>query len=429
MYKWHYSVGAFIIAVVLLLGTTATQGYAGPSSEGNGSQKPPRKILVFQGSFRDRAAQDALLASLGAVKIKDLSIINGKAVYLPLKAELALRSRPEVLRIEDDAFIQALPEAQGAKGQPGKPAPAPQPVESLPWGVNRIDADLVWPTGNTGAGVKVSTLDTGIDLNHPDLVANIKGSVNVINPNKSAMDDNGHGTHVAGTIAAVDNDIGVIGVGPDTYLYAVKWLDRNGFGFLSDFIEAVQWSRDNGMQVVNMSVGWSSDYQSIHDALIAAYNSGLVLVAAAGNSGPGDNTVGYPAKYAEVIAVAATCQSGGDVNGWCSGVDSVASFSSRGPDVELAAPGAYVPSTWKGGGYNTISGTSMATPHVVGAAALVIKSGLLTDLNGDGKIDNVDVRLRLQSTSDDLGAAGRDNAYGYGLVDAQEAATGVQTLP
>jgi subtilisin family serine protease len=374
-----------------------------------------RKIVVFQETFVNQPAQEALVAKFGGTVIKPLPIVNGYAVLLPPPAVKTLLQHPGVLRVEDDAVVTTQ----------RKPPPPPPPAETLPWGVDRIDADLVWdtngdltldPGANTGNGVKVAVLDTGIDLTHPDLQANIRGGVNTINPLKSANDDNGHGTHVAGIIAAIDNDVGVIGVGPQAHLYAVKVLSRTGSGWVSDIIEGIQWSIQNGMQVINMSFGTSSDVQSFHDALTAAYNAGIVLVAAAGNSGPGDNTVLYPAKYAEVIAVSAT-----------DSTDAIASFSSRGPEVELAAPGVSINSTYKGGTYKVLSGTSMASPHAAGTAALVIASGV-TDTNGNGLV-NDEVRAKLQTTADDLGTAGIDNSYGYGLVDAQEAATGEQTLP
>jgi len=235
------------------------------------------------------------------------------------------------------------------------------------------------------------------------------GGYNAISPSRNADDDNGHGTHVAGIIAALDNTVGVLGVAPQASLLAVKVLNRRGSGYLSDIIEGIQWSVNNGADVINMSLGTTSNVQSFHDAITAAYNAGVVVVAAAGNSGSRDNTVEYPAKYPEVIAVSAT------------GTNNViASFSSRGTEVELAAPGMNVPSTYMGGGLKTLSGTSMASPHVAGVAALIIASGV----NG---VENV--RDRLHQTADDLGAGGKDNLYGYGLVDAEEAATGSQTNP
>jgi len=359
---------------------------------------PQRRIVVFDQAINE-PAREALVKAVGGVILRDLPLISGKAVLLPPQAEAALKAMPGVRRIDPDVTVEAL----GKPSKPGKPE-EPQPQETLPWGVDRIDAELVWDT-YTGEGVKVAVLDTGIDLDHPDLQANIAGGVNIINPKRPPDDDNGHGTHVAGIIAAVDNEIGVIGVGPQISLYAVKVLNRRGWGFLSDVIAGIEWCIENGMHVINMSFGTSSDVGSFHDAVRAAYDAGIVQVAAAGNEYGG--SVLYPAAYDEVIAVSATDQS-----------DEIADFSSVGPEVELSAPGVDIPSTWKGGGYETASGTSMAAPHVTGAAALVISSGTTG-------VDNV--RSKLQITADDLGDPGRDELYGYGLVDAKEAATGAET--
>ena len=189
-------------------------------------------------------------------------------------------------------------------------------------------------------------------------------------------------------------------------------LDSSGSGSLSDVIAGIEWSQNKGMQVISMSLGTNTDYQSLHDACDAAYAEGIVVVAAAGNDGnppgKGDN-VDYPGAYSSVIAVAATGSN-----------DERARWSSTGPDVELAAPGVSIYSTYLGG-YATKSGTSMACPHVSGTAALVIAS--------DSSLSNVDVRQRLQETADDLGATGKDNQYGYGLVDADEDASQPDTTP
>ncbi|MBC7338959.1 MAG: S8 family serine peptidase [Firmicutes bacterium] len=155
---------------------------------------------------------------------------------------------------------------------------------------------------------------------------------------------------MAGIVAAVDNAIGVVGVAPEAWLYGVKVLDRSGSGYYPDIIEGIQWCTDNGMQVINMSLGGPTDSPALHDAIIAACNRGITVVCAAGNEGPGEDTVVYPARYPEVITVAATAAD-----------DSVPDFSSRGPEVDNAAPGVSILSTWKGGGYATASGTSMAS--------------------------------------------------------------------
>lgn len=409
--KWVVSVLARLLILALVF---SSGGQAFASKSNNNPNAAARKIVVFQDWIVNEAVQDEILERTGATKIKHLPVINAAVVLASPASERALQARAEVLRVDPDALVytQAKP--------PKKPPKEPEspPAETLPWGVDRIDADLVWDKdrnlavdsgANAGGGVKVGVLDTGIDLNHPDLQDNIKGGINIINPRRSPDDDNGHGTHVAGIIAGVDNEIGVLGTAPQTWLYAVKVLNRQGAGFVSDIIEGLQWCINNGMQVVNMSFGTSTDVQSFQEALSSAYESGIVLIAAAGNSGPGDNTVLYPAKYGEVIAVSATDDT-----------DSLASWSSRGAEVELAAPGVEIYSTYKGSNYKTLSGTSMASPHVAGTAALVIASGIT---------NSHEVRTKLQSTADDLGDPGKDNLYGYGLVDAEEATTGVQTAP
>jgi subtilisin family serine protease len=358
-----------------------------------------RKIVVFKGGV-DEQTKEALLSSVGAEKIKDLGLINGKAVWVSKKGEVELFRSGKVLRIDPDVEVYALENVRikGAK---------PQPSQTLTWNIDRVDAEISWVI-STGDPVKVGVIDTGIDLKHPDLQANIKGGYNAINPLKSANDDNGHGTHVAGIIAALNNSIGVVGVGPNINLYAIKVLNASGSGYLSDVIEGLDWAVTKGMQVVNMSLGTSQDIQSFHDAILNAYNAGVTIVAAAGNSG---GAVSYPARYPEVIAVSATDQN-----------NQIASWSSRGPEVDLAAPGVNIYSTYKGQSYATLSGTSMAAPHVAGAAALIIDTKKC-DLNLDGICTPAEVQQRLEQTAIDLGTPGKDYLYGSGLVDVYNALT------
>ncbi|UCC69908.1 MAG: S8 family peptidase [Armatimonadota bacterium] len=357
-----------------------------------------RHIVVFQESFPSVPAQAALVRAFGGEVVRDLPIVRGMAVGLPPGIAKQLALRAEVERIDMDAEVHAL----------GKPATPPgkdqpkgeQPPETLPWGVDRIDAEAARDY-SLGSGVKVAVIDTGIDSGPPDLA--VADGVNYVSkpwwkpadPSKWD-DDNGHGTHVAGIIAALHNDIGVVGVAPNASLYAVKTLDRTGSGYVSDIIAGIEWCINNGMDVANMSLGTDSDVQSLHDACDTADGAGVVLVAAAGNDGV---DVDYPGAYGSVIAVAAT-----------DNTDARPSWSSPGPEVYVAAPGVAIYSTWKDGGYETASGTSMAAPHVAGTIALQLAAGL---------------SAAPCAGADDLVPPGSDIYTGCGLVDAGESVSGI----
>jgi len=311
-------------------------------------------------------------------------LVPAVAAELPPEAMKKLRGRPEIESIEEDVVLYAI-------GQ------------TKPWGVDRIDADLAWPTGNTGKGIKVAILDTGIDYDHPDL--KLAGGVNYAGTSRDGYtspsywnDNYGHGTHVAGIVAARNNTIGVIGVAPDVSLWAVKVLGDNGSGYTSDIIQGLDWCVAHGIQIASMSFGGGGT-STLKYACDRAYSRGVLLVAAAGNSG---GAVGYPAAYSSVMAVSATDSR-----------NAVPAWSSYGPQIDLAAPAVSILSTYKNGTYAMMSGTSMACPHVTGAAALAWASGLTS---------NWAVRSRLLSTAEDLGTKGFDYKYGYGLVDAQRAA-------
>ena len=362
-----------------------------------------RKIVVFKIGLND-TAKDELIARAGGIKLKNLDLIGAKVVQVPNRPAAAeLAASPGVVRVDDDVVVAAL--FREGYGDVKVQGVSPLPVEVLPWGVNRVDAELVWPSGNTANPIKVGIIDTGISDRHPDLLANVKGGINTINLLKSWKDDNGHGSHVAGIVAGLDNDIGVIGVGPAIDLYAVKVLGASGSGYLSDVIEGIQWAIANNMQVVNMSLGTASDIQSFHDAVILAKNAGIVVVAAAGNSG---GSVIFPAAYPETIAVSATDQN-----------NVIASWSSRGPEVDLAAPGVSIYSTYKGTGYATLSGTSMAAPHVAGSVALVLNTPVgAYDIKVNGKWDPDEAQKKLQDRAVNLGNVGFDNLYGWGLINA-----------
>jgi len=323
----------------------------------------------------------ALIEAAGGTVRYAYDIVPAVAATLPAGAAAALARNPRVAYVEPDGLVWAM-------------------AQTLPWGIDRVGADHVWPSGNKGAGVKACVIDTGIDMDHPDLT--VRGGYDFVNSDSNPDDDNGHGTHVAGIIAALDNTIGVVGCAPDCYLYAAKVLNASGSGTISQVVAGIDWARNNGMKIVNMSLGTSTSYATLKTACDNAWAAGLILVAPSGGSGAGTDTVGYPAKYASVICVGATDQS-----------NVRASFSSTGPTLELAAPGVSIYSTYRSGGYQTMSGTSMACPHVAGVAALVWYA--------QPGVSNQHVRDAMDYTALDLGSPGRDSWYGYGLVQAPAA--------
>jgi subtilisin family serine protease len=277
-------------------------------------------------------------------------------------------------------------------------------ADEVPWGVERISASPAlrnaYGLGN-GAGVKVAVIDTGIGRTssgtvHPDLAAAYKCGYDFVNDDPYPWDDNGHGTHVAGILAAGENDSGVVGVAPGVRLYALKVLDARGYGYYSDFIAALDWCIKYGVRIVNYSGGGSPSL-ALERACSRARAAGVTIVAAAGNGGGGPLV--YPAGYPSVISVGSTNE-----------FDERSADSNTGAELDLVAPGENILSTYMGGSYVELSGTSMAAPHVAGAAALFAGRTLVTEPRS--------VQEYLQATAVDLGPGGRDTGYGYGRVSA-----------
>lgn len=269
------------------------------------------------------------------------------------------------------------------------------------WGVNRIGAPEVHAQGNMGEGIRVVIVDTGGDTNHPDI--NVTGGAGFINGAGGAgsfEDDNGHGTHVHGTIAALLNGFGAAGVAPNVEVFHAKILDSAGSGSWVDIADAIQYCIDKtegGTRKVVTNHSYGGDVYpgaAVEAMYQAAADAGVFMIAAAGNSGPGADTVGYPAKWATTVAVAAT-----DIN------DNIANFSSTGPSVEVAAPGVNVYSTTFNGAYGIMSGTSMATPHVTGAFALALANGVS------------DPRAEIPNSTD---RTERTNEFGWGIIDVRK---------
>jgi len=421
---------------------------AGVSVALTAKPEPGVKYCITFEKAAKKAAKDAIKARFGNVIREELKLVDVVSVVLPSESQAGeLAKIPGVKRVVPDEIIIDFA---------GKPS-----GEELPWGVDRIDADMVWDT-NTGAGIKVAVLDTGIEKTHPDLMANIKGGTNTVGsePPENYDDIHGHGTRIAGVIAAVDNDVGVIGIGPEIELYAVRFRETlymiPQLGSTIDLCEGMEWcilgpdgqpGTGDEMQVINMSFSmWSVWYddegnpqkgEPLHDLTFytlvqQAYAADIVQVAAVTNDSewvdelhdpdnpPADLSLyRFPASYPQVIGASATgLRTGGNPN---QRGDYFTSFSNYGPVVDLAAPGISIKTTDIGGVYTTGGGgTSYAAPHVVGAAALVLKQF--------GSQSPDWVRERLMLTAEWLDNLTADE-QGAGLVDAEMAVQPIDNTP
>lgn len=277
--------------------------------------------------------------------------------------------------------------------------------QNTPYGIDMVKAREVWNQYNVrGEGAKVCVLDTGLYEDHSDLensrMSGYNGNEAVTPWNR---DGEGHGTHVTGTIAASDNNFGVVGVAPMAEIYTVRVFDSRGNFYGSDVVAAAEACRDAGANIISMSLGGPVFDRDERDLFAEFYQQGILAIAASGNTGR--RNFGYPASYQEVVSVAA--------------VDSnrrVASFSTRNSRVDIAAPGVQVTSTWSNGRYASISGTSMACPHVSGVAAL------LKSFNPDATPAQIAAAMT-QTAEDSNGSVvdGRDDSYGHGIVNALSA--------
>jgi subtilisin family serine protease len=281
-------------------------------------------------------------------------------------------------------------------------APSDDPRSNEQWGLRAVGAATAWPISR-GAGVTVAVLDTGV-APHEDLPPLLPGK----SFTGAGSDPNGHGTHVAGIIAAIaNNQKGVAGLAPGVSILPVQVLDADGFGDHANIANGIIWATDNGADVINLSLGGEESSDALRAAVEYAHSRGVVLVAAAGNSGSGSNAPMYPAAYPEVIAVAASAPDG-----------SGAMFSNSGFYVDISAPGFAILSTIPSG-YTYYSGTSQASPFVAAAAALLLSTGAPAS----------DVQQRLVSSARDIAPNGRDDATGAGFLDAARSLGAPATTP
>jgi subtilisin len=364
------------------------------AGSGLAAAEPDDTVEVNVGFSSERGRKAAVdKASETVREFSSLDIVTAK---MPAQAAEGLQNNPNVRYVEENGRMHAL-------------------AQDLPWGIDRVDAEVAHANGETGNGADIAIVDTGIDSDHPDLQDNLgegkafvecgsggyfgncsfQGNSNSCNT--AWDDDNDHGTHCAGTADAVNNSEGVVGVSTEATLHAVKVLDCGGSGSYSDIAAGIEYVADQGWDVGSMSLGGDSGSSALKDAVVYAKDQGVLLVAAAGNDGECTDCVGYPAAYPETMAVSSTNDS-----------DDLSSFSSQGPEVDIAAPGTDVYSTVPGG-YDTFSGTSMATPHVAGAGGQLMANGS----------SNTDAQSRLESTAEDIGLS--SNESGSGLLDAAAA--------
>ncbi|HTG68467.1 MAG TPA: S8 family peptidase [Candidatus Udaeobacter sp.] len=316
-----------------------------------------KRIIRFQRAsdyryFLQQMPQ-AASSSSPQTSIRKMPIIRGISCRLP--AEETLERFSGRVWIEKDCKISV-------HASPNKSIIVDK---GIPWGVSQIKAPQAWST-TTGHRVKVGVIDTGADFSHPDLRQSLSRGINLLNRSMLPHDDNGHGTHIAGTIAAANQLQGMIGVAPRSLISPVKAFDHNGSAFVSDIILGIEWCIRNRMNVINMSFGMKTRSKALLSAVTNAHNAGVIIVASSGNDGK-RRSVDYPARYPQTIAVGATTR-----------LRRVAPFSNRGAYIDVYAPGDKIVSAWLRGKYNEMSGTSMATSHVSGAIALLLahKPGL-----------------------------------------------------
>lgn len=331
-------------SVMLFLGVFAMSSRVHAEGQQHGSG-----VIVV---YKNKSGQETALEKSESVD-HQYKHIPAVAVTADKETVQDLKDDPDILYVEKNVSLTAADstEFKVLSDETGEDSDSFEQ-----WNLKPIQAEKAWSAGLTGKNVKVAVIDTGISA-HDELT--VSGGTSTVSYTSSYSDDNGHGTHVAGIIGAKHNDYGIDGIAPGVQLYAIKALDQNGTGDLESILKGIDWSIEHGVNVINMSLGTSTDSQILHDAVDKAYQKGILLVAASGNDGNG-HPVDYPAAYSSVIAVSATDEENG-----------IAGFSNTGAEVEFSAPGTSIISTYLHQQFAAGSGTSQATPHVTGMLALL----------------------------------------------------------
>ncbi len=358
------------------------------------AQAAPGEAVV---KFKNAAARQSLLQKMGLRTISKVGALDAVVVKCSdVKATVkGLQADPNVLYAEPNYIAKAVTGGQSPMLSLGLRAQSDELLGEL-WGMAKIKAPEAWAIAD-GSRVKVAVVDTGIDYNHPDFGGRVAKGYDFINNDADAMDDQSHGTHCAGTVGAGLGNGGVVGVAPNVELLAVKVLAANGSGSYSGVAAGITYAADQGSPIISMSLGGPAGSKVIEDAVKYAIGKGSLVVAAMGN----DNSErpSYPASAPGVMAVGATTIK-----------DERSSFSNFGKHISVSAPGTNIMSTMPNGKFRALSGTSMATPHVAGLAAMV--KSKFPEMNAD------QIRKQIEATADDLGTAGFDKNFGAGRINA-----------
>lgn len=334
------------------------------------------------------AAGGQVVDQIEPLNIDVIDVANLMAADAALAETLidSYKQNPDVLAIEPNYLY----EAAYTPNDPGR---------SSQWAWSKIQAYNAWDITRGSSNVVIAIVDTGIQLNHPDLDAKIVAGYDFVDRDTNASDGNGHGTHVAGTAAAeTNNGIGGAGTCPNCRLMPVRVLNNSGSGTLSGVAQGITYAADRGAKVINLSLGGTGGASALQSAINYAWNKGVFVACAAGNSNT--SQASYPAYYSNCFAVASTMSN-----------DARSSFSNYGTWVEVAAPGSSIYSTYPTSTYGNLNGTSMATPHVAGLAGLLASQGLT----------NVQIRNRICSTSDRISGTG--SYWTCGRINAYRAVT------
>lgn len=368
-------IGVIVIFLIVTLTGFTSNTYA----------KFEKNVIVQYSSMEGK---QAVLSSATEVLL-DLEQLQMLSIKIADEKMDQLKSHPEIILIEENQTFSIQQQFKVASNSSS---------EKDLWNLKAINANNAWAEGITGKGIKIAIIDSGVSK-HPDL--NITDGVSFVGDHYN--DGHGHGTHIAGIIAAQHNDFGVAGVAPNAEIYVVKAIEDDGFGGVDKIIQGIDWAINKKMDLINLSFGDLESSVALHEAIRLAKQKGILIVAASGNEGTDQgigNTMIYPARHEEVIAVSSVNQS-----------FQRSTFSSTGAANDFAAPGEEIYSTYLNGGYATYQGTSLAAPHIVGLLALLMQQ--YAYLTADELYEG------LKLYAEDLGTVGFDEWYGFGMPKYQ----------